>query len=109
MKFTVLSLTPATGPKGLPGAPSVRDCENITKALEGKTEPAITDPTAQPIEVLADYRGSLLYCNGGVYVHRDSPTTTGANGYLYFPASGTEEDVYLSCSAGGFSARVRFE
>ena len=109
MKFTVLSCTPAQGPRGLPGAPSVRDCENIKTATEGKDEPAITDPMAQPIEVLADYRGHLLYCNGGVYVHRDSPTTQGVNGYTHLPPSGHEEDVYLSCAGGKFVARVRFE
>ena len=109
MKFTVLSLTPVDGPRGLPGAPSARDWEGIKAALEGKQEPAVTDPMAQSIEILADYRGSLLYCTGGVYVHRDSPFTDGVNGYTYAPPSGTEEDVYLSCAGGKFSARIRFE
>lgn len=109
MQLIVLSCEPATCAAKLAPAPSARDVEYIKAALEGHREPTITDLTAQPIQILANYRAAMLYCNGGVSVHRDDPQTRGGHGFAGMPVPGLEESVFISCASGGFRARVRFE
>lgn len=109
MQLTVLSFEPAQNAQKLAPAPSARDCDDIAAALKGRQEPAITDLMAQPIEILANYRAHMLYCNGGVCVHRDDPQTVGGHGFAGMPYAGLEESVLISCASGRFRAKVRFE
>ena len=111
MKVTVLSAVPidpielgALGP-----APNVTETETIWALLKQDQTPPITDLFAAPIEVITNYRGVMLYCAGGVGVHRTRPTTSGGNGLTSLPPPGSEEDVIVSSPQGRFNARVRFE
>jgi hypothetical protein len=108
MKFTVLSFKPITASPLAP-APSVRDVDYITEHLSHDTTPTITDLMAGPIEVLADYRGVMLYCEGGVSVHRINPLTHGGNGMTSAPAINSDEEVIISHVNGKFEAVVHFE
>ena len=108
MKLTVVSLEPvAFNP--LAPAPSVRDVDYITDRLNADDTPPITDLMAGPIEVLADYRGHMLYCAGGVSVHRVNPLTHGGNGMTSLPAKNSDEEVIISHVNGRFKAVVHFE
>lgn len=111
MKVIVLSAVPIDPmDKGaLASAPNVTETEIISNILRQDQTPPITDIFAAPINILTDYRGHVLYCAGGVGVHRTAPVTWGANGYLNGPFSDMQEDVELSSSQGRFKARVRFE
>lgn len=111
MKVTVLSAVPIdpTEPQPLAPAPNVTETEYIQIACNSdRTEP-ITDLFAAPIEVITDYRGVMLYCAGGVCVHRTNSTTSGGNGFTSLPGPGVEEDVRISSAQGRFCARIRFE
>jgi hypothetical protein len=108
MKFTVVSFKPITVNPLVP-APSVRDVDYITEQLQSDTTPTITDLMAGPIEVLADYRGVMLYCAGGVSVHRINPLTHGGNGMTSLPIEPIDENVIISHINGRFEAVIHFE
>jgi hypothetical protein len=111
MKFTVLSADPIdlTKPQPLAPAPNVTETDYIHNALNSDQTDTITDLFAAPIEVITDYRGVMLYCAGGVGVHRTHSTTSGGNGFTSPPGPGVEEDVHISSTQGRFHARIRFE
>jgi hypothetical protein len=109
MKFTVLSLGADLISPPLAPAPNVTECAYISEKIEARQANTITDLMASSIEVLADYRGVMLYCEGSVTVHRTQPTTSGGNGFVRLPAAGVEEDVNISSAQGHFNARIRFE
>jgi hypothetical protein len=90
-------------------APCVRETDYISEILRNDQTPLITDFQAQPLNVLTNYRGVMLYCAGGVSVHRVDPKTNGGHGFVAVPQSDAEEDVIISSSVvGRFSARVKF-
>ena len=108
MKIIVMSLKP-TEKTMLAPAPCVRETEYISEILKEDTTPPITNLQAQPLTVLTNYRGTMLYCAGGVSVHRVDPKTNGGNGFTSLPQGGDlDEDVIISSSIGKFSARVKF-
>ena len=111
MKVTVLSTVPIdpTEQGALGPAPNVTETDYIWNLLRQDQTPPITDLMEAPIEVITDYRGVMLYCAGGVGVHRTNPTTDGGNGLTSPPPPGTEENVVISSPQGRFKARVRFE
>ena len=111
MKVTVLSaiLIDPIEPSALGPAPNVTETEYIWNLLRQDRTPSITDLMEAPIEVITDYRGVMLYCAGGVDVHRTNPTTGGGNGLTSPPPPGTEENVIVSSPQGRFKARVRFD
>lgn len=108
MKFTVVSTEPLVF-NPLAPAPSVRDVDYISERLRSDEGPKVTDLMAGPIEVLADYRGSVLYCAGGVTVHRINPKTNGGNGMTSLPTQPIDEDVIISYTNGRVKAVVHFE
>jgi hypothetical protein len=103
MEFTVLSYSPCTFFNRLGPAPSVAEWEEISRILNENPSEPITDLKAQNIKILTHYRGNMLYCQGGVTVHRYN--ADGVNGYAYWPVAGTEEDVIIN---GKFTAHVKF-
>ena len=109
MKFTVLSIGADLVSAPLAPAPNVTECVYIWEMIQARQKDPITDLMAGSIEVLADYRGVMLYCEGRVTVHRTQPTTSGGNGCVCLPAAGVEEDVNISADQGHFNARIRFE
>ena len=104
MEFTVLSYEPCTFTYLTP-APNVTEVNEITRILKEDASDPITDLKAQSIKVLTHYRGYMLYCQGGVTVHRYAPNSDDVNGHSYFPDHGTEEDVVIN---GQFKARVKY-
>ena len=106
MLVTVLSAERLARPSLMP-APNVRESEEISRQI-GTVEP-VTDIWSGPFAVRANYRGWVLYCTGGVTVHRSNPLTPGGNGLVSDPEQGSEEDVTISMIDGDFTARVRFD
>lgn len=89
-------------------APSIRDITAIYEAYDADTTPRLEiDPVKlvnTTVKVIADYRGSLLYTEGGLKIHRFAPTTGFINQYTGWPVSGTSETVRI----GDFYAKVEF-
>jgi len=107
-KLTVLSyLYSDFSPLG--PAPNINETAYISDILSRDTTPMVTDLMAGPLTVLTDHRGVLLFCAGGVTVHRYNPTGTGGNGYFSLPSGGIEEQVIISWNGGRYKAVVRFE
>lgn len=110
--LTVLSVTPSDdASNGLAPAPNVSETMYIKDILDKDTTPPITNLSEASLTALTSYRGWTLYCAGGVTIQRYNPhpSSTWGNGLISRPASGAEEDVYISNSIGKFRARVRFE
>jgi hypothetical protein len=108
MHIEVLSFEPTSSMMLMP-TPNVTDSEYITQCLQVDKRPEITDlATSGHIEILADYRGRILYCSGGISVYRYDPKTSGGNGCINIPFSEIEEDVHVISSVGTFNARVKF-
>lgn len=108
MYFEVLSFEPMTYMPLLP-APNCTECDYITQCLRANSRPEITDlKTAGLIEILADYRGHMLYCSGGVSVYRCDPKTPGGHGRAGMPISGDEEKVNIMTRNGSFNATIKF-
>lgn len=106
MHIEILSLD-ATPISPLMPAPNVTEYEYISEYLRADTRPVIKDlATAGLIEILANYRGYLLYCNGGVMVYRNNPKTPGGHGRVGMPEPGIEEDVFIVAKSGNFYAKV---
>lgn len=102
MELQVLSYTPLEF-EYLSPAPSITTLDRISDTLnEDKSKP-ITNLTAAPIKILTNYRGHMLYCQGGVTVHRYA--AEGINEYAISPIAGEEEDVIIN---GQFKARVKY-
>lgn len=106
MLVTVLSAERLASQPLMP-VPNVREAEEISQQI-GTVEP-VSDIWSGPFTVLANYRGSVLYCTGGITVHRTNPLTHGGNGMLSNPVQGSEEDVNISMDNSDFTARVRFD
>jgi hypothetical protein len=106
MLVSVLSAERLAYPSLMP-VPNVREAEYISQQI-GTVDP-VTDIWSGPFEVRANYRGSVLYCTGGVTVHRTNPRTPGGNGMVSEPVQGSDEDVNISMVDGDFIARVRFD
>ena len=97
MKVIIHSII-ATNFGNLAPAPSVRDWEEIREALDSDTTPRFTSPAeflGLPLEVLATYRGGLIYLAGGVVFYRLSPTTQIGNGYTSMPTSNVIEKAHM--------------
>lgn len=107
-KLTVLSYLP-TNENPLGPAPNVNETAYIANILSQDTTPIVTDLMAGPLTVLTNHRGVLLYCAGGVTVHRTNPSGLGVNSYSSIPPTGTEEVVSISCKSGRFTGAVRFD
>ena len=108
MHIEVLSFEPTSSMMLMP-TPNVTDSEYITQCLMVDQKPDIMDlTTSGPIEILADYRGHILYCSGGISMYRYDPKTSGGNGCINIPSSEVEEDVHMMTSVGRFNARVKF-
>lgn len=108
MFITVLSFEPMSYSPLTP-APNCTESEYISECLRTDTRPTITDlATAGPIEIITDYRGSMLYCSGGVSVYRYSPRTFSGHGHVTLPSDGLEENVHIVTTFGNFDARIKF-
>jgi hypothetical protein len=90
-------------------APSIQDEEGIYAAMvEDKTPRLEIDPVKlvnTTVKVIADYRGKLLYTEGGLKIHRFAPSTGFINQYTGWPVPGTSETVKI----GDFYAKVEFQ
>ena len=82
-------------------APSARDFELIQNKPYNNL--SLQD---QPLEVLFDYRGGLLYLENGAQVYRYDPSSEGGNGYTGLPV--TDESVYIHHRGLMYKAQVRF-
>lgn len=104
LKF--LSFTPDETAGGLWPSPSVTDWEDIKAALDADQTPIVNatpDTLAdKTLNILASYRGWLLYLEGCVKVHRFE--CDGINGLAYSPRVGDVENVHI----GEWIARVEF-
>jgi hypothetical protein len=107
MKVTVLSYEP-TSLSPLAPAPNVTEAGDIADILYTDKSPPVTEITATPLRVLTTHRGILLYCAGGVVIHRHDPRTLWVNGFSALP-EGTLEDVIITCQGARFLATVRFD
>lgn len=106
----LLDYTPATGGILWP-APSVRDHEHFQIALEMDTTPPLVHPEdmhMRVFKVLCDYRGALLYVEGGVQVFRYAPRSEWYNGSTCFPVPGTIEDCRMYVGGTEYMSRIEF-
>lgn len=104
LKF--LSFTSDETAGGLWPSPSITDWEDIKVALDADQTPYI-DPTpdalmGRTLNVVASYRGWLLYLEGCVKIHRYE--CGGINGLASTPQVGDVENVHI----GQWIARVEF-
>jgi len=88
--------------------PNVTEWEAIRETLATDTTPRI-EPTPEGLQdkelkVLANYRGWVLWLEGGVTITRCSPKTAGGHGCAGWPASGIKEEVLLN----DWAAEVEF-
>jgi len=108
MYIEVLSFELLDGPALMP-TPSCNESEYISLCLSANKRPTISDlASAGSIEILADYRGAMLYCAGDVSVYRHEPKTPGGIGCVSPAPHGLEENVYMTTSVGDFYARIKF-
>ena len=95
LKF--LSFHPDLYGPGLWPAPNIREVDEINAELEKDTmERQPIDPevlTNKSFGILADYRGYILYLQGGLRVNRS--LADGVNGYCYYPVKGQKEEVRI--------------
>ena len=89
-------------------APNVTETEYIYDIMKKDETSTITNLDGVRLTVLTSYRGTKLYCAGGVTVYRMSPTTFGANGFYSMPSPGTEETVEFSTAGGRFRGQAIF-
>jgi hypothetical protein len=109
-KMQILSLkSTARVPCMLAPTPNVSEAEYIAEIMKADSTPQITElSVGSVLRCLTTYRGHMLYCAGGVTVHRVSPTTDGGNGRVCYPDNGHEEDVLIMAEPGWYRARVKF-
>jgi hypothetical protein len=88
-------------------APSIMEEAAIYKALREDTTPRLeAEPETllnKTVKIIADYRGGLLYTEGGLKIHRYAPSS-GFNQYAGAPIIGTTENVKV----GGWFAKIEF-
>ena len=84
-------------------APNVNDWEYISRATSMDIIPPIASPEeiTFPLKILTDYRGSLLFVEGGIQIFR-------VHGSIYYPIAGTDEEVYISINGTTYTAFVNF-
>ena len=89
-------------------APSIMEEHEIYEALKADTTPRLSiDPEKllnKTVKIIADYRGGLLYTEGGLKIHRFAPKAGFCNQYTASPLLGTIEDVKV----GDWFAQVEF-
>ena len=89
-------------------APSIMEEEAISQARKADTSPRLSvDPEKlmnKTVKIIADYRGALLYTEGGLKIHRFAPKAGFCNQYTGHPILGTIEDVKV----GDWFAQVEF-
>ena len=109
-KMQIMSLTStARNSCGLAPTPNVTEAEYIAEIMRADSTPQITElSVGSVLRCLTTYRGHMLYCAGGVTVHRVSPTTDGGHGRVCYPDKGHEEDVLIMTEFGWYDARVKF-
>ena len=107
MHFTVLTYEP-TDRLPLAPAPNVDETKYIQNVICSSSAPSVTNLKAGPIEILTDYRGSVLYCAGGVTMYRIEPKSIGGNQYTGVPILGSDENVILTSDIGTFRATIKF-
>ena len=85
-------------------APNVLDWEHIGNATSTDPMPRITDTDfmISPMKILTDYRGTLLFVEGGIQVYR----VRGAG--VYYPIIGSEEEVYVRVNGKEYIAQVKY-
>lgn len=106
----VLTYEPATGGILWP-APSVRDVEHFRIAMEADALPPFNHPEdalMRPLKVLCDYRGTLLFTEGGTQVFRCAPKSEWYNGAAVFPHPGTIEDCRMYVGGTEFMVQIEF-
>ena len=107
MALQILSVYPIDHPALAP-VPNVTEAEYFSKILEKDETPVITNLNGAHLTVLANHRGTVLYCAGDVTVYRVNPTTFGGNGMYALPSLGTEETVEISTANGNFRGQAIF-
>ena len=107
MALQILSVYPIDQ-QTLAPVPNVTEAEYFSKILEKDETPTITNMYGAHLKLLADHRGTVLYCAGDVTVYRVNPTTRGGNGMYAMPSPGTEETVEFSTVNGMFRGQVIF-
>ena len=88
--------------------PNVTELEAIRATLAADTTPRL-DPTPEDLrdeelKILANYRGWVLWLEGGVTVTRCSPKTPGGHGCAGWPPTGLTETLLLD----DWTAEVEF-
>jgi hypothetical protein len=89
--------------------PNVTEWEAIRETLATDTTPHI-EPTPEALQdkelkVLANYRGWVLWLEGGVTITRCSPKTAGGHGCAGWPPAGLKEEVLVG---NDWAAEVEF-
>ena len=89
-------------------APNVIEWEYIGHATATDPMPRVTDTNFMnsPMKILTDYRGALLFVEGGIQVYR--PRGAGVNQYMYYPVIGTDEEVYVRVNGVEYIAQVTY-
>jgi hypothetical protein len=80
-------------------APNVTEMNIINAAVMADTTPRLAstpeDIQDKVLKILGDYRGSLLWLEGGVIAMRMNIKTVSGNGYAGWPPVGLHETVVL--------------
>ena len=84
--------------------PNVAEWEAIRAVIDADTTPRLTaTPEAlqgKELKVLADYRGWVIWLEGGIVITRWEPKTEGGQGCAGWPTNGLKENVLLNdCAA----------
>jgi hypothetical protein len=106
-----ISITPhgPADPCGLEPAPSVTDWNEISAGLEGAPTIIVADALLTGTHtVRGTYRGWTMYLYPNVRFYRDSPRSSGGNGYAGTPIMGTKENVTLRMDGMIYAAEVEF-
>lgn len=93
---------------GLRPAPNVTETAYISAAVAAdptpRLSPAPEDLQNKQLKIIANYRGALMWLEGGVVVYRHDPKTEGGGVYAGCPTIGLKETVLLN----EWSAEVEF-
>ena len=89
-------------------APSAAEEKAIFEALAADKTPRLEVNPAillnKTVKIITDYRGGLLYTEGGLKIHRYAPKSGFFNQYARAPIVGTTENVKV----GGWFAKIEF-
>jgi hypothetical protein len=108
MKVIIHMMSDTGFPLGLTPVPSVREWESfdLTSSTTSFTNSA--EFIGVPLEILATYRGSMIYLEGGISFYRNKPSTSGGNGMISLPAQNVKETVTIQWEGMDYDAEIEF-